>query len=140
VALFETALLNKGFGVNGNIGWAALLAAAYTRRADVLNQVFGLQHESRPRTATARLWALEQVSSLASTSSSTDESDSSSGMLFCTVLEPTMRPGEGQHAVETLENLVELSRVFVLAVKTVAAVAFHYSVHSAAVHGRCGPL
>jgi lysophospholipase L1-like esterase len=38
ILLFGDSLTQFGFGVNGQIGWASLLSAAYTRRADVRNR------------------------------------------------------------------------------------------------------
>lgn len=38
IFLYGDSLTQEGFGVNGSAGWAALLANAYIRRADVLNR------------------------------------------------------------------------------------------------------
>ena len=38
ILLFGDSITQEAFGVDGNIGWASLLAADYTRRADVLNR------------------------------------------------------------------------------------------------------
>jgi lysophospholipase L1-like esterase len=40
VILFGDSLTQQGFGIEGKVGWASLLAAAYTRRADILNRGF----------------------------------------------------------------------------------------------------
>mmetsp|Transcript_16014 Transcript_16014/g.23247 ORF Transcript_16014/g.23247 Transcript_16014/m.23247 type:complete len:260 (-) Transcript_16014:37-816(-) len=40
IFLFGDSLTQEGFGVDGNVGWASLLASAYIRRADVLNRGF----------------------------------------------------------------------------------------------------
>jgi lysophospholipase L1-like esterase len=87
VALFGDSITQQGFGVNGNIGWASLVAAAYTRRADVLNRGFSGYNTNHALELLPRVFGpLEQSSSLSSSSSSSsDGSDSSSGMLFCTV-------------------------------------------------------
>jgi lysophospholipase L1-like esterase len=108
VALFGDSITQRGFGVNGNIGWAALLAAAYTRRADVLNRGFSGYNTNFALELLPRVFGpLEEVSS---SSSSSDECDSSSGMLFCTVFfgaNDAAKPGEDQHVpLETFgENL-----------------------------------
>jgi lysophospholipase L1-like esterase len=109
VALFGDSITQQGFGVNGNVGWAALLAAAYTRRADVLNRGFSGYNTNHALELLPRVFgpALEQG---VSSSSTTDESDSSSGMLFCTVFfgaNDAALLEEGQHVpLETFgENL-----------------------------------
>ena len=38
IVLFGDSITQQAFGVDGNIGWASLLAADYTRRADVINR------------------------------------------------------------------------------------------------------
>lgn len=38
ILLLGDSLTQQSFGVNGGVGWASLLANAYSRRADVLNQ------------------------------------------------------------------------------------------------------
>jgi len=38
IILFGDSLTEQGFGVNGRTGWASLLSADYSRRADVLNR------------------------------------------------------------------------------------------------------
>ena len=40
ILLFGDSLTEQGFGMNGKIGWASLLAADYSRRADVFNRGF----------------------------------------------------------------------------------------------------
>ncbi|ACI65491.1 predicted protein, partial [Phaeodactylum tricornutum CCAP 1055/1] len=40
IVLFGDSITEQAFGVDGNVGWASLLAAAYSRRADVLNRGF----------------------------------------------------------------------------------------------------
>lgn len=40
IVLFGDSITQEAFGVDGRVGWAGLLAAAYTRRADVLNRGF----------------------------------------------------------------------------------------------------
>jgi lysophospholipase L1-like esterase len=109
VALFGDSITQQGFGVNGNIGWAALLAAAYTRRADVLNRGFSGYNTNFALELLPRVFGPLEPSQ-SSTSSSSDESDSSSGMLFCTVFfgaNDAAKLGEGQHVpLETFgENL-----------------------------------
>jgi lysophospholipase L1-like esterase len=111
VALFGDSITQQGFGVNGNIGWAALLAAAYTRRADVLNRGFSGYNTNHALELLPRVFGpLEQVSSTSTSSFVSDESESSSGILFCTVFfgaNDAALPGEGQHVpLETFgENL-----------------------------------
>jgi lysophospholipase L1-like esterase len=99
VALFGDSITQQGFGVNSNIGWASLVAAAYTRRADVLNRGFSGYNTNHALELLPRVFGpLEQVSTVPSSSS--DESDSSNGMLFCTVFfgaNDAALPGEGQH-------------------------------------------
>lgn len=41
ILLFGDSLTQRGFGENGFVGWASLLASAYTRRADIINRGFG---------------------------------------------------------------------------------------------------
>jgi lysophospholipase L1-like esterase len=110
VALFGDSITQQGFGVNGNIGWASLVAAAYTRRADVLNRGFSGYNTNHALELLPRVFGPLEESSTSSSSSSSDESDSSSGMLFCTVFfgaNDAALPGEGQHVpLETFgENL-----------------------------------
>jgi isoamyl acetate esterase len=38
IVLFGDSITQQAFGVDGKIGWASLLAADYTRRADVINR------------------------------------------------------------------------------------------------------
>jgi lysophospholipase L1-like esterase len=40
ILLFGDSITEQGFGINGKVGWASLLAADYSRRADVLNRGF----------------------------------------------------------------------------------------------------
>jgi len=40
ILLFGDSITEFGFGVDGKIGWASLLASTYSRRADVLNRGF----------------------------------------------------------------------------------------------------
>jgi lysophospholipase L1-like esterase len=40
IVLFGDSITQQGFGVDGHVGWASLLAARYTRRADVFNRGF----------------------------------------------------------------------------------------------------
>ena len=40
ILLFGDSLTEQGFGMNGKVGWASLLAADYSRRADVFNRGF----------------------------------------------------------------------------------------------------
>lgn len=98
VALFGDSITQQGFGVNGNLGWASLVAAAYTRRADVLNRGFSGYNTNHALELLPRVFGpLEQSPS---SSSSSDGSDSSSGMLLCTVFfgaNDATLPGEGQH-------------------------------------------
>ena len=110
VALFGDSITQQGFGVNGNIGWASLVAAAYTRRADVLNRGFSGYNTNHALELLPRVFGPLEQSQSSTSSSSSDESDSSSGMLFCTVFfgaNDATLPGEGQHVpLETFgENL-----------------------------------
>ncbi|CAB9506286.1 Isoamyl acetate-hydrolyzing esterase 1 homolog [Seminavis robusta] len=41
IVLFGDSLTQRAFGENGHAGWASLLAATYSRRADVTNRGFG---------------------------------------------------------------------------------------------------
>lgn len=38
--LFGDSITQQAFGMDGNVGWASLLASDYSRRADVLNRGF----------------------------------------------------------------------------------------------------
>ena len=40
ILLFGDSITQQSFGVDGNVGWASLLASDYVRRADVLNRGF----------------------------------------------------------------------------------------------------
>ncbi len=40
IVLFGDSITQQGFGLNGHVGWASLLANDYIRRADVLNRGF----------------------------------------------------------------------------------------------------
>jgi len=96
IVLFGDSITQFGFGVKGqDVGWAGLLAAAYTRRADVLNRGFSgynTDHavELLPRVFTGPLLP------------PTDDDDvrGDGGVLFCTVFfgaNDAALPGHPQH-------------------------------------------
>ena len=82
IVLFGDSITQEGFGVDGNVGWASLLASAYSRRADVLNRGFSgyntkLAVDLLPRVFTGPIATAPVFSD--------SLSNSSSRALFCTV-------------------------------------------------------
>ena len=74
ILLFGDSITEFGFGLNGKIGWASLLAAAYSRRADVLSRGFSGYNTKH---------ALDVLPSILGNPS--DESNAKMPLLFCTV-------------------------------------------------------
>ena len=81
VVLFGDSITQQGFGQNGHVGWASLLANDYTRRADVLNRGFSGYNTRHCLELVPRLFGEGNI-------------------LFCTVLlgaNDAALPGERQH-------------------------------------------
>jgi lysophospholipase L1-like esterase len=80
IMLFGDSITEFGFGVEGKQGWASLLSAEYTRRADVLSRGFSGYNTKH---------ALDVLPSIFGNAIGSDESKSSSTvkteLLFCTV-------------------------------------------------------
>ncbi len=78
--LFGDSITEFGFGVEGKQGWASLLSAEYTRRADVLSRGFSGYNTKH---------ALDVLPSIFGNAFGSDESKSASTvkteLLFCTV-------------------------------------------------------
>jgi lysophospholipase L1-like esterase len=97
IVLFGDSITQQGFGVDGNLGWASLLASAYSRRADVLNRGFSGYNTRHALDILPRVFGTPP-----------DE-----GILFCTVLfgaNDSALPGERQHVPmdEYKENLYKI--------------------------------
>ena len=73
ILLFGDSITEQGFGMNGKVGWSSLLAADYSRRADVLNRGF-FGYNSK-----------HAVDLLPSLSLSSNSNPSGGNLLFCTV-------------------------------------------------------
>ena len=83
IVLFGDSITQQAFGVDGRVGWASLLAADYSRRADVLNRGFSGYNTKM---------ALDLLPSIFT--------QGDSGVLFCTVFfgaNDATLPGERQH-------------------------------------------
>ncbi|GKZ00655.1 hypothetical protein MPSEU_001017700 [Mayamaea pseudoterrestris] len=88
IVLFGDSLTQQGFGVDGKIGWASLLAAAYTRRADVLNRGFSGYNTNHAVDLVPKLFG------------PVTPDENGSNILFCTVFfgaNDAALPGEPQH-------------------------------------------
>ena len=60
IVLFGDSLTEYGFGVDGQVGWAGLLQAAYTRRADVLGRGFSGYNTRHALEVLPRVFGREQ--------------------------------------------------------------------------------
>ncbi len=81
IVLFGDSITQQGFGLNGHVGWASLLANDYIRRADVLNRGFSGYNTRHCLELVPRLFGEGNI-------------------LFCTVLlgaNDAALPGERQH-------------------------------------------
>jgi lysophospholipase L1-like esterase len=80
IMLFGDSITEFGFGVEGKQGWASLLSAEYTRRADVLSRGFSGYNTKH---------ALDVLPSIFGNAIGSDKSKSASTvkteLLFCTV-------------------------------------------------------
>jgi lysophospholipase L1-like esterase len=86
IVLFGDSLTQLGWGVDGNAGWAALLASAYTRRADVLNRGFSGYNTRHALEVLPRIFG--------------DGPEMKEPLLFCTVYlgaNDSALPGERQY-------------------------------------------
>jgi isoamyl acetate esterase len=97
IVLFGDSITQQGFGVDGKVGWASLLAAAYTRRADVLNRGFSGYNTQHALDLVPRLFGAPP-----------------NNLLFCTVFlgaNDAALPGEPQHVpidqyAENLKSII----------------------------------
>jgi lysophospholipase L1-like esterase len=104
ICLFGDSITQQGFGVNGQNGWASLLASAYARRADVVNRGFSGYNTVHALELLPRVFGpLESTATPTDTGSNEDgddDNDDKNSMLFCTVFfgaNDAALPGEGQH-------------------------------------------
>ena len=85
IVLFGDSLTQYSWGGGGEVGWASLLASAYSRRADVLNRGYSGYNTRHALEVLPRVFGDE---------------DLKDSMLFCTVLlgaNDSALPGERQH-------------------------------------------
>lgn len=85
ILLFGDSLTQLGWGIDGNAGWAALLASTYTRRADVLNRGFSGYNTRHALEVLPRIFGPGEMKE---------------PLLFCTVYlgaNDSALPGERQH-------------------------------------------
>lgn len=102
IVLYGDSITQLAFGFGGGVGWAGLLASAYTRRADVLNRGFSGYNTSHALELLPRVFGTFQ----------------NEGVLFATVFfgaNDAQLPGHPQHVpIEqyraNLETLVERIR------------------------------
>jgi lysophospholipase L1-like esterase len=102
IVLFGDSLTQQGFGVDGKVGWASLLAAAYSRRADVLNRGFSGYNTNH---------AIDLLPKLFGSSPDND-------ILFCTVFfgaNDAALVGEPQHV--PMEQYTENLRTIVASIR-----------------------
>lgn len=102
ILLFGDSLTQLGFSEGGQPGWAALVASAYTRRADVLNRGFSGYNTRHALDVLPRVIGKDQSSSHVPTD-----------VLFATVwlgANDAALPGEPQHVPieEYKENLSKI--------------------------------
>ena len=86
IVLFGDSLTQLGWGVDGQVGWASLLASAYTRRSDVLNRGFSGYNTRHALEVLPRVFG--------------DGPARTEALLFCTVYlgaNDSALPGEVQH-------------------------------------------
>ncbi len=100
ILLFGDSITQQGFGWEGGVGWASLLAADYSRRADVWNRGFSGYN-------TRHALALIEDDDIFGTL------PPQANVLFCTVFfgaNDAAIPGERQHVpmVEYRENLQQI--------------------------------
>ena len=90
IVLFGDSITQQGFGMDGKVGWASLLASDYSRHADVFNRGYS-GYNTR--------MAVELLPSIFPAANSTSSSKDS-GILFCTIFfgaNDAALPGERQH-------------------------------------------
>jgi lysophospholipase L1-like esterase len=96
IVLFGDSLTQFGWGIDGEVGWASLLASAYSRRADVLNRGFSGYNTRHALEILPRVFGDEPQKQ--QDSKNLKEDDLS--MLFCTVFlgaNDSALVGERQH-------------------------------------------
>lgn len=99
IVLFGDSLTQFGWGVDGEVGWASLLASAYSRRADVLNRGYSGYNTRHALDILPRVFGDEQQQQKQQEIPITRKDDNSS-MLFCTVFlgaNDSALVGERQH-------------------------------------------
>lgn len=98
IVLFGDSLTQEAFGLDGQSGWASMLASAYTRRADVLNRGFSGYNTRH---------ALEMIPRVFRTI----QQDEQDRVLFCTVFlgaNDSAIKGERQHVpIDEFEQNIE---------------------------------
>lgn len=85
IVLFGDSITQQAFGMDGNVGWASLLASSYTRRADVLNRGFSGYNTNHAVDLLPRVFGTFETTG---------------SPLFCTVFfgaNDAALPGEPQH-------------------------------------------
>jgi lysophospholipase L1-like esterase len=94
IVLFGDSITQQGFGHEGRVGWASLLAADYSRRADVLNRGFSGYNTEM---------AVDLLPSIFGSPApplKNNNNDDKNGILFCTVFfgaNDAALKGERQH-------------------------------------------
>ncbi|KAL7567976.1 hypothetical protein ACA910_019684 [Epithemia clementina (nom. ined.)] len=112
IVLFGDSITQQAFGVDGHVGWASLLAARYSRRADVLNRGFsGYNTQLAVDKLLSRVFTGPIM--IPPTESGVESINRTSHALFCTVFfgaNDAAMPGEKQHVpIKTYEqNLVRI--------------------------------
>lgn len=110
IVLFGDSITQQAFGMDGKIGWASLLAAKYSRRADVLNRGFSGYNT---QWAVNRLLSRVFTGSIAAADPRVDGPSNTGQALLCTVFfgaNDAALPGGKQHVpLETFQqNLVRI--------------------------------
>ena len=118
IVLFGDSITQQGFGMDGNVGWASLLASDYSRRADVFNRGFSGYNTKM---------ALDLFPSIFPTTS-LSKGSVGSGMLFCTVFfgaNDAALPGQRQHV--PVEDYGKNLEKIITSIRQVSAALFHTS-------------
>lgn len=104
IVLFGDSITQEGFGVNGGVGWASLLAASYSRRADVLNRGFSGYNTHHALNLLPRVFGVRSLGEDGrhpnQTNNYSHRHPSDLDVLFCTVFfgaNDAVLPGEPQH-------------------------------------------
>lgn len=106
IVLFGDSITQQGFGMNGNVGWASLLASDYARRADILERgFFGYNTNHAVERLLPRIFGgsnndIDDDSSATTTATITSPLLENRNILFCTVYfgaNDATLPGQRQH-------------------------------------------